>query len=180
MALTHKGSRCAICGDPLSSPYTATSGCAFGAGHLLFRYCDAPLHLACLEGWPHREPFSRAYFDDSLASYRSGRGILLHDAGSWFLACGPVVGLDSPSVKIMRRTPGKPVYAEVRLADWPFRLYSPWGDWDAYALDGFSEGLAGAALAVAQRVMSEVRAIAPTQAALTRLLVAKRQPGSPA
>ncbi|MGE6760607.1 hypothetical protein ACQKGO_21490 [Corallococcus interemptor] len=51
MAMIIKGfTSCAICGSTdLSKPYTATSGVFFDEGDELWRYCDAPLHLECLE-----------------------------------------------------------------------------------------------------------------------------------
>lgn len=164
------GSRCAICREPLTRPFTAPSGCAFAPEDPLFRYCDAPLHLDCLADGPSRERFSRAYFDASIASYRAGCGALLHDAGAWFLTCGPIVGAGSPAVTYTGACPGEPIHAEVRLADWPFRLYASWRGWDAYLREDFEEGLCGAALDAATRVASEVRLVAPSQTALARLL----------
>jgi predicted 2-oxoglutarate/Fe(II)-dependent dioxygenase YbiX len=96
VALIHENSRCAICGGPLSEPFTVTSGCALWPDHRLFRFCDAPLHLSCLNTWPDREEFSRAYYDAALEGCRDGFGTLIHVAESRFLGCGPwnVAGSD--------------------------------------------------------------------------------------
>src|SRR5262245_5549680 len=133
MAILHEGSTCAICGRRLERPYTATSGCAFAQDHELFEYCDAPSHLDCLAAWPHRREFSQAYYDQSLAGYRSGAGSLLHASERWFLACGPVVE-EGRIAELLKATPGEPTFIEVRLAQWPFRLYSRWTDWNHYVL----------------------------------------------
>jgi hypothetical protein len=113
-----------------------------------------------LEGWPHREEFSRGYFDVTIESRKQGYGHLLSQTESWVLVCGP------------RWNTGLPYFAEVRLTDWPFRLYSKWEDWGAYVGGGYREGLEGAALVAADRVMTEVRQIAPDGSALSELLQA--------
>ena len=158
MALIFADSTCAICGERLDRPYTATSGCAFPEAHPLWRYCDAPLHLDCLERWPQRGQFSRGYFDAAVEQRRSGYGHLLAQGETWVLVCGPHVEDNTP------------YFAEVRLPDWPFRLYSKWGDWPYFIGGGYREGLEGAALSAADKVMAEVREIAPDGPALMRLL----------
>ncbi|HEY2405346.1 MAG TPA: hypothetical protein VGI10_05070 [Polyangiaceae bacterium] len=173
MAIIHEGSCCGICGERLDRPYTATSGCAFEPRHLLFRFCDAPMHLDCLAAWPHREQFSKGYYDGALQAYATRLGSVLHLAEDWFLACGPTVDANSPSVKYMGARPGEPVYAEVRLVRWPFRLYSKWAEWDEYVTRGYCEGLEGVALDAAVNAMSEVATICPSQSALSALLAAR-------
>jgi hypothetical protein len=62
MALIFKGSRCAICNKLLGEgPYLATSGVFFPVDDPLWRFCDAPLHWDCYEGWPHRPRFARQH-----------------------------------------------------------------------------------------------------------------------
>jgi hypothetical protein len=158
MALILPNTPCAICGGQLDRVYTATSGCAFPQGHPLWGYCDAPLHLDCLETWPHREEFSRGYFDQAVESHRSGYGHILARGESWVLVCGP------------RAAGGLPYFAEVRLADWPFRLYSKWEAWPDFAGGGFREGLEGTALVAAESAMAGVREVAPDESRLSRLL----------
>ena len=158
MALIFADSTCAICGERLDRPFTATSGCAFPEGHPLWRYCDAPLHLDCLERWPHRERFSRRYFDLAVGEHGAGYGHILAGGESWVLVCGP-------------HTKNKtPYFAAVRLPDWPLRLYSRWERWPDFINGGYKEGLGGAALAAAERAMAEVSAVAPDVPALLRLL----------
>lgn len=160
MAIIFPGSTCAICGERLDRAYTATSGCAFSSGHPLWEYCDAPLHLDCLEDWPHREEFSRGYFESAVESCQQGYGHLLSQTESWVLVCGPSCNM------------GLPYFAEVRLTDWPFRLYSKWKDWSTYVGGGYRERLEGAGLVAADRVITEVRQIAPDGSALSELLQA--------
>jgi hypothetical protein len=154
MAIIGEHSRCAICGAPLTRLFTATSGCAFPPDHRLFRFCDAPLHLSCLEAWADREEFARAYYDQALGSWRRKYGTLLHETRDWSLGCGPAT------------PPAFPYYAEVRLSDWPIRLYSRLGEWDAFVAAGYRAYLEGAALSRADAVMGEVRALVPDQQAL--------------
>jgi hypothetical protein len=158
MAIILANSTCAICGRVLDRAYTATSGCAFPEGHPLWRYCDAPLHLDCLERWPHREEFSKGYFDSAVEMRRLGYGQLLARGESWALVCGPLV------------SGGLPYFAEVRLTDWPLRFYSKWDDWSDYVGGAYKVGWEGAILSVADKVMAEVRLLAPDGPALLRLV----------
>ncbi len=154
MALISDNSRCAICDESLSRPYTATSGCAFSPGHRLFAFCDAPLHFSCLEGWSDREEFSLAYHKQALDACREGYGTLIHVGESWFLGCGP----STP--------PQLPYFAQVVLCDWPIRLYTRLEEWDIFVREGYRESLVGEALARADAVMAEVRILLSDQQAL--------------
>lgn len=158
MAIIHPDSTCPICGDKLDRPYTATSGCAFAPKHRLWKYCDAPLHFDCLETWKDREEFSEGYFRSALWTYVTGYGSLLYQTDKWFLACGP------------KPPKGLPYFAEVRLKDWPFRLYSKFEQWTDFVAGDFRDKLYGEALQVAELVMVQVRQIAPDTTALTHLL----------
>ena len=104
---------CAICDGPITeaTPFLSTSGCAFSEGHPLFKYCDAGLHQACLANWEHRRSYAEAY------SAHRGAGHLLQEREHWVLSCGPIVGLPYGKVAL-------PYYAEIRLREWPARLYS--------------------------------------------------------
>ena len=110
---------CAICGGEVTedNPCVATSGVAFAPPHPLYKFCDAGLHQRCLVDWDHRREFSLGYFD--------GSGTILRSEDEWNLICGPM-GY-GPHGK-----PGWPYYAEIRLADWPIRLYSNFEDWGAF------------------------------------------------
>ncbi|MGE6760612.1 hypothetical protein ACQKGO_21515 [Corallococcus interemptor] len=159
MAIILEGlTSCPICGSTdLSKPYTATSGAFFDEGDELWRYCDAPLHLDCLEHWPHRERFSRGYLDLLRAEAKQGNGVLLAEAPLWLLRCGPA------------KPEATPYYVEVHLADWPIQLYSRWEQWTDYSANTYREGLAGAALKAADAAMAEVRRLAPDMDALRAL-----------
>lgn len=148
---------CAICGGALDRPFTATSGCAFVKSHSLFRYCDAPLHLSCLERWPFREEFSSGYFHLCKEDAKGRPGGLLLDEGSWILVCGPSV------------RGSKPHYVEARLQDWPVRLYSHWERWESFLSEGYATGLEGMALEAAEGVVDHIRARLPGQGDLDRL-----------
>lgn len=154
MALISANSRCAICGEPLSRPYTATSGCAFRPDHRLFAFCDAPLHLSCLEIWPDREELARAYHDQALDAWREGYGTLVHIGENWVLGCGPST------------LPKLPYFAQVCLRDWPIRLYTRFDEWDTFVSEGYRTSLSGDALSRADVVMTDVRAMLPDQQTL--------------
>jgi hypothetical protein len=155
MALIGPESTCAICRGALDRPYTATWGVPFASNPRLWEYCDAPVHFDCLSSWADRVEFSRGYFVSSLATYWSNYGTLLSATAEWFLACGPAAPDENP------------YFAEVRLATWPFRLYSRWSEWDAYVDGGFREDLVGPALDAAEAVMVQVHKEVPSVEALT-------------
>ena len=169
MALIFPGSTCALCEEPLDKPYTATSGVVFPKSHRLYRFCDAPLHFECLERWPDREAFSAGYFDEALKHFRN-RANLLAERPDWILGAGPTKHNQKPSDILKRLNNELPHYAEVRLPDWPFRLYSYWTDWDAFLAGSYQEGLAGEAIGVSDKIMAEVKQIAPSSQSLLVLL----------
>lgn len=156
MALILQGvTRCPICeSTDLTRAYLATSGGFFPEGHELWRFCDAPLHLDCLERWPDRRRFARGYFDLWRDECLRGHGVLLAERSSWLLRCGPA------------KADADPYYAEVRLSEWPLRLYSRWDEWSHYVAKGYRDGLLGQVLDAADEAMSQVRDVAPTVSAL--------------
>lgn len=169
MAIIFPDSTCALCGELLDRPHTATSGVAFPESNPLYRYCDAPLHFDCLERWPERAIFSAGYFELAVAHFRNNAHLLI-EQGDWVLGAGPTQRNQPPEGITRRLTNDLPHYAEIRLRDWPFRLYTHWGDWDAFLAGDYRAGLAGEALQVAERVIAEVKQTAPNQQALLRLL----------
>ena len=169
MALIFPGSTCALCGELLDRPYIATSGVAFPLVSPLYRYCDAPLHFDCLERWPDREAFSAGYFESALARFRDHANLLVKRA-DWILGAGPTRHNQLPGGMTRPLDNDLPYYAEVRLPDWPFRLYTQWLDWEAFLAGGYREGLAGQALQVSEQVMGEVKQIVPNRQRLSGLL----------
>jgi hypothetical protein len=107
---------CAICHQPFekNSRVLATSGVAFPPEHPLYPFCDTGLHQQCLLEWPHRLEFSSGYFDVP--------GSVLQTS-EWNLICGPL--MYGPYGR-----PGWPYYAEIRLSDWPVRIYSRFEQWE--------------------------------------------------
>ena len=93
-----------------------------------------------------------------------------------FFACGPLV-LDQQISRLLGWPLGEPHCAYVCLAHWPISLYSPWRAWEHFVAAGFREHLVGGALDAAERIMVQVRALAPTFQAL-RDLRARRVAGS--
>jgi hypothetical protein len=156
VAILLPGSKCRICGTGYATrAFVATSGSAFPPEHDLFPFCDAALHLDCLERWPDRVRFSRGYFE--LARHDRDPATFLAEGSDWVLRCGPA-------------TPAsEPYYAAVFLADWPLRLYARWHAWADLVARDHAAGLEGAALDAARRAITEVAAIAPDTAALARL-----------
>lgn len=157
MAIIIQGfTKCPICGGSLDRPYTATSGCAFAEGHTLFRYCDAPLHFSCLEGWEHRHEFSKEYFDLACEDARQRpRGLLL-DGEGWALICGPAV------------TGKKPYYIQVRFRDWPMTLHARWQQWESFFSEDRIKELEGSAIREAQCVLTALHEKFPSQDSLDR------------
>ena len=149
MALIFESSKCVICGELLDRPYTTTWGVFFPVGSSLYRYCDAALHFDCLEKWPERAEFSAGYYNAALENYRSSGNILI-EQDNWILGCGPTRHNKPPEWMSGRLRNELPHYAEVRLPNWPFRLYSYWSDWDTFIDVGYQEGLAGEALKVSE------------------------------
>ena len=169
MALIFPTSTCALCDELLDRPYMATSGVAFPPPSPLYRYCDAPLHFDCLERWPDRKAFSAGYFDAAVSHFRDHANLLV-ERPDWVLGAGPTRHNQPPAGTRQRSIRELPYYAEVRLPDWPFRLYTHWDAWDAFLVGSYREGLAGQSLQVSEHVMEEVRQIAPNQQALLDLL----------
>ena len=149
---------CLICKGDFTDgrAFTGTWGVPFPRDHHLFEFCDGGLHLDCLETWTHRAEYSRGYFDMARAGFLD-MGTLLCDSSSWILGCGPATPVQDP------------YYAEVRLADWPMRLYSKFDTWNEFADGGYREGLTGQALAAADKVMRQVSTVAPDTAAIRKL-----------
>jgi hypothetical protein len=162
MALITQHSRCAICNSKLDRPYTATSGIAPDIEADLFEFCDAPLHLDCLETWPHRDAFARAYFVAAVRFHEHPlRGVLLR-TDTLALVTGPAPRGQTPD------------YAAIHLRDWPLQLYSKWNAWTSFVDGGFRTGWSGQALHAATEAVRVVAAVAPDLAAL-RALHAGRQ-----
>jgi hypothetical protein len=149
---------CLICkgGFKDGRPFTGTWGVPFPSNHHLFEFCDGGLHLDCLDQWPHRLEYSRGYFDMAHAGFVA-MGTLLHDSPTWILGCGPA------------RAEHEPYYAEVRLADWPMRLYTKFDAWPEFVASGYREGLAGRSLLAADEVMRQVADLAPDLTCIRRL-----------
>lgn len=169
MALIFESSKCKICGELLDRPYTATSGVFFPEESPLYRYCDAALHFDCLERWPERVAFSAGYFEMALNDYQI-HGNLLMKKDNWILGCGRTRYNKLPEWISGSLRNELPHYAEVRIPDWPFRLYSYWSDWDNFIDEGYQEGLAGEALRVSKQIMAEVRQVAPDSRTLLDML----------
>lgn len=114
-------STCAICSGPITpkTPVIGTSGCAFPESHHLWQYCDTQLHQDCLVDWLHRAEFSAGYFE-----IRSAAHVLL-ETEEWRLCSGPVQYGPHGKVSL-------PYYAEIRLREWPVRLYSRFQEWDDF------------------------------------------------
>jgi len=150
--------KCPICGEGFKDAraYTGTSGVVFSPPHHLYEYCDAGLHLDCLEKWEHRIEFSKGYFEQHKENFKS-MGTLLYEGKDWILGCGPAP---------MDKTP---YYVEIDLLDWPCRLYSNWDNWDVFLKSGYKKDLDLGVLDKAQNVIELVRGIVPNLIALTEL-----------
>lgn len=161
------GSTCPICGSDLveGDVTVDTSGCAFPQEHRLWRYCDAPLHLACLEGWPDREEFSEAYFVQRRQQFADQSWFILAEADDWFVGFIP----PGPYVSV----PGSEDLVEIRIRDWPFVLYGHAERWTQLFSGGWRKyhpALCGEALKRAREIMSQVKEILPDTETIVELI----------
>ena len=183
MALILPTSVCAICGEKLDRPYTATSGVAFPKEHRLYKYCDAPLHYDCLETWLDRIEFARGYFEGKVHGFRSGlTGHLLAEGIGWALVCGPYNGTDlrltveagwfseEETVQLRLMLGDKPQYVVVELSEWIVGLRTNWDNWTDFVHGKYKDGLEGVTLHSVEQIMGEVEQIAPNSLSLTKLL----------
>ena len=158
MALVHPDSCCALCSGKLDRPFAGTSGVAFPFSHELNKFCDAPLHLDCLEKWGKRIEFFQAYYDQRRKQYSENNWLILAGGFGWFLGFIP----PSPAY------PGVPSedydLVELRLEAWPYVFFPHAKDWDRF-LDGVWErDLAGAgplARSSVESVIRELRRVLP-------------------
>ncbi len=156
MALIFEGSRCAICGELVQgTDYTATSGVAFPPGDWLYEFCDAPLHVACVDGWEHRERFSRGYYESMLKTHRLCSGVLI-EMPNWFLGVGP-----APRDK-------EPYYFRIAVRDWPRFIHTHYADYQktVWAAD---TGLTGTVVPLMEDILSFLRAHVPDMRSLAEL-----------
>jgi hypothetical protein len=138
------------------------------------KFGDAPLHQDCLATWEHRIRFARGYFDRAREGVWKDQGLLLLEGEGWFLRCGPPLSEEllrrySASPLFSGARPGEPYFAEVRIAEWPKVLYTPWNKWPEYAAGGFRQGLVGELLHAAEAVMAQVQPLVPDMASLNEL-----------
>jgi hypothetical protein len=75
-----------------------------------------------------------------------------------------------PTEAMLRAGRVGPAYAEVIMPDWPMTLYTEFGNWTEYVKSGFRGKMVGGALVTTEKVMSEVRQVAPDLSALEKLI----------
>ena len=151
MAILYENSVCALCGETLDRPFLATSGCAFPQEHRLWRYCDAPLHVDCLQDWPDRVEFCSAYYRQRLDQYAEEKWFVLASGDGWF--CGKA--LPYPG-SVFAEEDNK--FVEVRVEDWPITFPIEAGRWSEFLESEWQSlgvQLHGYALARAQVVMQD-------------------------
>jgi len=150
--------KCPLCNGDFNDaqPFTGTSGVVFIPPHPLYEYCDAGLHLECLEIWDKRIEFSEGYFKAHKETFLE-IGVLIHESEDWIIGCGPA-SIDET-----------PYYAEVNMREWPCRLYTRWDMWNDFIKSGYKKGLDGEALEAATHTIEQVKKIAPDKRALEKL-----------
>lgn len=116
--------KCAICNQRITkeTPFLVTSGCLFPEPHYLWKFCDTGLHQTCLAQWEHRIEFSLAFCTEPLP------GNILKRGTKWILRCGPLIYGPYGKVEL-------PYYAEIRLTEWPLRLYSRFLEWGHFIVN---------------------------------------------
>ena len=100
--------------------------------------------------------FSGGYYF-GVRDYCKQTSRLLAEGPDWSLVCGP---------NALGKTP---YYAEVRLREWPMRLYSHYGKWTNFMREGFKKSLSGDALDASAKVIAEVCELVPNLEALELL-----------
>ncbi len=158
---------CLICGKELSEgdATVSTSGCAFPQSHKLWRYCDAPLHLACMETWSDRETFSHAYYVQRHQQFLDESWFILAEEKDWFVGHIPA--------GLYHSEPGFEDLVEIRIRDWPFVLYGHAEEWTQFFIDGWQKyqpALSGKALHRAREVMSQVMLVLPDTETIVELI----------
>ena len=158
---------CLICGKEFSEgdATVSTSGCAFPQSHKLWRYCDAPLHLACMEMWSDCKTFSNAYYVQRRQQFLDESWFILAEEKDWF------VGFIPPG--LYQTKPGYEDLVEIRIRDWPFILYGHADEWTQFFSGGWQKyqpALSGKALYRAREVMSQVRRVIPDTQAIVELI----------
>jgi hypothetical protein len=183
-----------------AKPFVATWGVPFVPPHRLYEYCEATMHYECLEGWADRVEFSLGYFHQFVGTDERRNGYILARTENWVLMCGMYQRITREEYPMLKKLRVKqwletympffkkpypdfvpteaefrvgrigPAYAQVLIADWPMRLYGSFNNWTQYANGEFRGNMVGGALAAAEKVMSEVRQIAPDLSALERLI----------
>jgi len=122
-----------------------------------------------LERWSDRKAFSAGYFESASARFRDHANLLVERA-NWVLGAGPTRRNQPPEGMTRQLDNELPRYAEVRLSNWPFRLYTRWPDWEAFLAGGYREGLAGEALRASEQIIREVKQVVPDRQVLFDLL----------
>jgi len=150
---------CKICGNALSAKdiTLSTSGYPFSNGHRLREYCGAPLHLHCVEKWPDRIEFSKAYYEHRYAQFVKEGWYIIAEHEDWF------VGFIPPGPN-MTPPAGMEDLVEVRIKDWPFVLYGHAEKWTEFFLGQWREyhpALYGRTLVRAAMVVRDVQQILP-------------------
>ena len=164
MALLSDEAVCPLCQESLERPNLATSGCAFPQDHRLWRFCDTPIHIDCLQDWADRQEFCSAYHKQRLEQYsREGWPILAAGDG-WF--CGKP--LPYPGAFF---TAADADLIEIRVEDWPINFIAQMTTWDAFLAGSWRTirpDLHSYALARAEVVIAELsRQISDTNSLFT-------------
>ena len=166
MALIFETSRCSLCGGELDRPFLSTSGCAFPETHRLWQYCDAPLHIDCLQDWPDRIEFCSAYYRQRLDQYAREGWYVLATGDGWF--CGKT----SPYPGTIFAA-GDGDLVEIRVEDWPIRFLAHISRWSEFIRGDWHDSasnLHSYAFARAQIVIAEAKTLIPDTQALYKLI----------
>ena len=160
-------SECVICGKELKTgePYLDTSGCVFTPEHRLWKYCDAPMHIRCLETWPDRVEFSEAYYNQRREQYDHENWLVLAEKSNWFVGFIP----PGPYMQVE----GSEDLVEVRIKDWPFVLWGHAERWTEFFKSGWREyhpALTGQAVEKARAVLKEAEEVLPDTETIVDLI----------
>lgn len=94
---------CGLCHDALrpTESHFRASGDFLPESDALHSLCNAPMHWACYEGWPHRTRFARAHVQAwRKANHRNPFWWTVLDDGAVYISANPLRGVEQASVRL--------------------------------------------------------------------------------
>jgi hypothetical protein len=134
--------------------------------HRLWRFCDAPIHIDCLQDWADRQEFCSAYYTQRLEQYHRERWYILAKGDGWF--CGKALPYPGSIFAAIDDD-----LVEVMVEDWPIKFIARISGWSEFISGGWhaeAEHLHSYALARAQVVLAQVKSVIPDTQTMYKLI----------